>query len=95
MLRVALPRWLLVQGGVRMSRTMRIIAVAFLLAACIGVPAFAADASGLVIGAIYVGNVSDYGYNRSFHDALTQVAKTLPGVKLVEAENVPESRARS
>jgi len=53
--------------------------------------AFAADAPRLVIGAIYVGNVTDYGYNRSFHDALTQVAKELPGVKLLEAENVPES----
>jgi basic membrane lipoprotein Med (substrate-binding protein (PBP1-ABC) superfamily) len=38
-----------------------------------------------------VGSVNDYGYNRSFHDALTQVAKELPGVKLLEAENVAES----
>ena len=45
----------------------------------------------LVIGAIYVGSVNDYGYNRSFHDALAQVARDLPGVKLLEAENVPES----
>ena len=53
-------------------------------------PAFA-DAPRLVIGAIYVGSVNDFGYNRSFHDALTQVAKDVPGVKLLEAENVPES----
>jgi len=45
----------------------------------------------LIIGAVYVGGVNDYGYNRSFHDALTQVARDLPGVKLLEAENVPES----
>ena len=45
----------------------------------------------LLIGAVYVGSVNDYGYNRSFHDALTQVARDLPGVKLLEAENVPES----
>ena len=45
----------------------------------------------LVIGAVYVGGVNDYGYNRSFHDALTQVARDVPGVKLLEAENVPES----
>ena len=45
----------------------------------------------LVIGAIYVGTVNDFGYNRSFHDALTQVAAEVPGVKLLEAENVPES----
>ena len=51
----------------------------------------AAQAPRLIIGAIYVGSVNDYGYNRSFHDALTQVARDLPGVKLIEAENVPES----
>jgi len=45
----------------------------------------------LIIGAVYVGSVSDYGYNRSFHDALAVVARNLPGVKLLEAENVPES----
>src|SRR5258708_38657606 len=53
-------------------------------------PSFAQQ-SGLIIGAVYVGSVNDYGYNRSFHDALAQVAKDLPGVKLIEAENVPES----
>jgi basic membrane protein A and related proteins len=75
-----------------MRRTVRIIGVLFILAACLaGVPAFAADVPQLVIGAIYVGSVGDFGYNRSFHDALTQVARTLPGVKLIEAENVPES----
>jgi len=63
---------------------------AALLVACGLLPA-CADSPGLVIGAIYVGNVNDYGYNRSFHDALTQVARDLPGVKLLEAENVPES----
>jgi basic membrane lipoprotein Med (substrate-binding protein (PBP1-ABC) superfamily) len=50
-----------------------------------------ADTPSLVIGAVYVGSVNDYGYNRSFHDAFAQVGKDLPGVKLLEAENVPES----
>lgn len=67
----------------------RILATLFLLAACALQPA-QAD-SGLVIGAVYVGSVNDYGYNRSFHDALGQVAKALPGVRLLEAENVPET----
>ena len=52
-----------------------------------------ADPPKLVIGAIYVGSVNDYGYNRSFHDALLQVKQNLPGVTLIEAENVPESPA--
>ena len=50
-----------------------------------------AQGAQLTIGAIYVGSVNDFGYNRSFHDALLQVAKNIPGVKLLEAENVPES----
>lgn len=50
-----------------------------------------AQSPSLVIGAVYVGSVNDYGYNRSFHDALTRVAKDVPGIKLLEAENVPES----
>ena len=63
----------------------------FVLVFCLAVkPAFA-DSPRLIIGAVYVGSVNDYGYNRSFHDALTQVARELPGVKLLEAENVPES----
>ena len=51
----------------------------------------AAQAPRLVVGAVYVGSVNDYGYNRSFHDALGRLAKDLPGVKVLEAENVPET----
>jgi len=54
-------------------------------------PSVAADTPTLIIGAIYVGSVNDFGYNRSFHDALLTVQKNIPGVKLLEAENVPES----
>jgi basic membrane protein A len=67
------------------------IGMLLVAAALLAAPsAFAADTQ-LTIGAIYVGSVNDYGYNRSFHDALAQVSKNLPGVKLLEAENVPES----
>ena len=54
-------------------------------------PLAAQDKPALTVGAIYVGSVNDYGYNRSFHDALLTVEKNIPGVKLLEAENVPES----
>lgn len=73
-----------------MKTTLRFVAAAIALALCLSRP-IAADKPRLVIGAIYVGSVNDYGYNRSFHDALAQVARDLPGVKLLEAENVPES----
>jgi basic membrane protein A len=60
-------------------------------AACLAVAPAIAQAPRLIVGAVYVGSVNDYGYNRSFHDALTQIAKDVPGIKLLEAENVPES----
>jgi basic membrane protein A and related proteins len=74
-----------------MTKTLR-----FILASLVSVAGFAngpaaAQQPTLVIGAVYVGSVNDYGYNRSFHDALIQVTTDLPGVKLLEAENVPES----
>lgn len=72
------------------TTTYRCLAAALLTALTIGPPR-AADKPRLVIGAIYVGSYDDYGYNRSFHDALMQVQKDLPGVKVLEAENVPES----
>jgi len=75
-----------------MSKRPGFVSMLVGLALCLAAaPSVAADTPKLIIGAIYVGSVNDYGYNRSFHDALTTVARTLPGVKLLEAENVPES----
>src|ERR1700674_3236322 len=74
-----------------MKKKLGFIAGFLALSLCVAVNAAFADGPRLIIGAIYVGSVNDYGYNRSFHDALTQVAKDLPGIKLLEAENVPES----
>lgn len=68
------------------------ISVAWLaLVFCGGIASLSAQAPRLVIGAIYVGSVNDYGYNASFHEALEKVAADLPGVKVLEAENVPET----
>jgi len=67
--------------------------LAGVLAGLLAAPVAFGQTPGLIIGAVYVGSVNDYGYNRSFHDALAQVARDLPGVKVIEAENVPESAA--
>ena len=45
----------------------------------------------LIFGAIYVGSVNDYGYNRSMKDGLEAMKQSIPGLKLIEAENVPET----
>ena len=46
----------------------------------------------LVVGVIYVGPRSDYGYNQSQAAGAASIKK-LPGVKVVEEENVPETVA--
>ena len=46
----------------------------------------------LTAGFIYVGARDDYGYNQSHADAVAQVRK-MPGLKVVEEENVPETNA--
>lgn len=45
----------------------------------------------LTVGAIFVGSVNDYGYNRSMKDGLDEMRGAIPGLKLLEAENVPET----
>jgi basic membrane lipoprotein Med (substrate-binding protein (PBP1-ABC) superfamily) len=51
----------------------------------------AQDKPPLIVGAIYVGSVNDYGYNRAMKDGLEEMKKNIPGLKLIEAENVPET----
>jgi basic membrane lipoprotein Med (substrate-binding protein (PBP1-ABC) superfamily) len=73
-------------------KTLKCIAVSLLLAAGFAAaPAMAQEKPTLIVGAIYVGSVNDYGYNRSFKDGLEEMKKNIPGLKLLEAENVPET----
>jgi basic membrane protein A len=51
-----------------------------------------AQAAGLTIGIIYVGPRADYGWNQA-HAVGAKALKDLPGVKVVEEENVPETVA--
>ena len=51
--------------------------------------AFAAD---LTVGFIYVGPKDDYGYNQAHAEAAAMLKK-MPGIKIVEEENVPETVA--
>jgi simple sugar transport system substrate-binding protein len=46
----------------------------------------------LTIGVIYVGARDDYGYNQAHAMAAAEIKK-LPGIKVVEEENVPETAA--
>lgn len=55
-------------------------------------PARAADPKPLTIGFLYVGSRQDYGYNQAQAEGAAVVAK-MPGVKILEEENVPETVA--
>jgi simple sugar transport system substrate-binding protein len=46
----------------------------------------------LTVGFVYVGPKDDYGYNQAHHEGAMVVAK-LPGIKIREEENVPETDA--
>src|SRR5580698_5491017 len=46
----------------------------------------------LTVGFIYVGPKDDYGYNQAHHEGATVISK-LPGIKIREEENVPETDA--
>src|SRR6202163_3586692 len=52
-------------------------------------PARAAD---ITVGIIYVGPRADYGWNQA-HAVAAKALKDIPGVKVVEEENVPETVA--
>jgi basic membrane protein A and related proteins len=45
----------------------------------------------ITVGALHVGSIKDAGYNQASHDGLEALKKNIPSLKLLEAENVPES----
>ncbi len=71
-----------------------VVAAGALLGAAV-IPALTAaadDTTPITLGFIYVGSKSDYGYNQAQAEGAAEVAK-LPGVKILEEENVPETVA--
>ncbi|MDN8617254.1 BMP family ABC transporter substrate-binding protein [Variovorax ginsengisoli] len=60
--------------------------------ALFGAAAAQAQAKGVTVGLIYVGPRGDYGWNQA-HAVAAQALKSVPGVKVVEEENVPETVA--
>ena len=60
----------------------------------IGATSFArlAHAADVTLGIVYVGPRDDFGWNQA-HAVAVKALKTLPGVKAVEEENVPETDA--
>src|ERR1700723_4097678 len=53
-----------------------------------------AQAAGVTIGIVYVGPRDDFGWNQA-HAVAAQALKSIPGITVVEEENVPETDACS
>ncbi len=78
-------------------RLTRIFTLAFVATTALAlvVPSLAAAAparqSTLVVGALHVGSVNDAGYNEAMHEGLIEMQNNIPGLQLIEAEQVPET----
>jgi simple sugar transport system substrate-binding protein len=57
-----------------------------------GIAPWALAQKPMTIGFIYVGPKDDFGYNQAHAEAAAEVKK-MPGMKVVEEENVPETQA--
>jgi basic membrane protein A and related proteins len=77
---------------IALSRRSVLKGTAALLAT--GAPGRIARAAGVTIGIVYVGPRDDFGWNQA-HAIAVKALKTLPNVKAVEEENVPETDACS
>ena len=53
-------------------------------------PTRAAQGTTLTVGGIHVGSIKDAGYNQAQHDGLMYLKQHVSGIKLIEAENIPE-----
>ena len=74
-----------------MKRTMALLTACVALAGKFAMGPATAEDKPLTVGAIYVESVNDYGYDRAMKDGLEEMKKNIPGLKLIEAENVPET----
>ena len=45
----------------------------------------------LIVGALHVGSIHDLGYNEAMHDGLEEMKQNVPGVKLLEEDQIPET----
>ena len=76
-----------------------LVLLALFVAACQPAAPAAAPAAGgaapagkkFIVGVLHLGAITDAGYNQAHHDGIAAMQKNLPNVKVIEAENVPES----
>ncbi|MBO9532135.1 MAG: BMP family ABC transporter substrate-binding protein [Solirubrobacteraceae bacterium] len=75
------------------------LALTTTMAACGSDSSDSASADGgkttATIGVLYVGPHTDYGYNQAAYEGIQELKKEMPDVKVLEAENVPETAEAS
>ncbi|MGB0871898.1 MAG: BMP family ABC transporter substrate-binding protein [Solirubrobacterales bacterium] len=85
----------------RITKLLLLVSLAIFAAvgvsACGGSDSDSASASGdeTTVGFLYVGPKNDFGYNQAAYEGSLAVEKDVPGVKLIQAENVPETSEAS
>ena len=72
---------------IRTARTLLSALIAFTLVLVAGP---SADAQGLKVGILHIGSMADGGYNQAHAEGIQAMKRNLPGVEVIEVENVPE-----
>ena len=44
-----------------------------------------------IVGVLHLGPINDAGYNQASHEGIEVLKKNIPGLKVLEAENIPET----
>jgi basic membrane lipoprotein Med (substrate-binding protein (PBP1-ABC) superfamily) len=72
---------------IRTSWTLPSILLALMIVLVAGP---AAEAQGLKVGILHIGSMVDGGYNQAHAEGIQAMKRNLPGVEVIEVENVPE-----
>lgn len=87
------------KSKVKLLALLALVALAaFGLSACgsdSGEDSASASGEGSTVGFLYVGPKNDFGYNQAAYEGSLEVEKNIPGTKLIQAENVPETSEAS
>jgi basic membrane protein A and related proteins len=71
-----------------MSKKTFFLVAAALVCLAIAAPGVSADT---IVGVIHLGPINDAGYNQASHEGIEALKKNIPGLKVLEAENIPET----
>lgn len=66
-----------------------LLCAGMLMTGCIAAYATESDPV-LTVGVLYGGAITDAGYNQALHDSVMEMQANIQGVKVIEAENVPD-----